>query len=381
MRINIIGDNIITSLGTTTEENVNAVISGTSGIRKHESLDGRCEPFAASLINDGQIEKSLNEENIDAADCTRFEKLAIASAMKATHDNSRIRSDRRTVIILSTTKGNVELLDKAGNSPFDADRLLLWRSAEVIARHLGNANTPIVVSNACISGVAAQIVAKRVIESGEYDYAIVIGTDVLSTFIISGFQSFKALSDERCQPFDANRKGLNLGEGAGTIVYGRDGEEGTTEIVAGAISNDANHISGPSRTGEGLFQALQKVLCRCAQEDIRFINVHGTATAYNDEMEAIALGRAGLADIPTFSLKAYFGHTLGASGTIETIISSHVLQKGIIPVSLGFEKRGVSIPVNIVSQPAVCPHHGLFIKTVSGFGGCNATIGIRIPQR
>lgn len=124
-------------------------------------------------------------------------------------------------------------------------------SAEKIARYFGNTNTPVVTSNACVSGVCAQIAAIRLLLGGKYRYAVVIGCDVLSRFIISGFQSFKALSPEPCRPFDKERKGLNLGEAAGTMILENIG--GTNvygngslwEFAACSNHNDANHISGP----------------------------------------------------------------------------------------------------------------------------------------
>lgn len=147
------------------------------------------------------------------------------------------------------------------------------------------------------------------------------------------------------------------------------------KVVSGAISNDANHISGPSRTGQELGYAIKKSLIDAGlgPDDIDYISAHGTATPYNDEMEANAINYAGLQQVPTNSLKAYYGHTLGAAGLIESIITLHSMKENIILPSAGYEDNGVSKPVNICTslQHTEVKHA---LKTASGFGGCNAAM-------
>lgn len=179
------------------------------------------------------------------------------------------------------------------------------------------------------------------------------------------------------RPFDIHRTGLNLGEGAATIIYAKaehQSELATDTIILteGSITNDANHISGPSRTGEGLYLAI-KSATRNHNGKIDFINAHGTATPYNDEMESIAITRAGLNTCPTNSLKGIFGHTLGAAGIIETIVSSACLKSNKLVKSIGYENCGVSNPLNIVKQSSNSKLQNC-LKLVSGFGGCNAAI-------
>lgn len=370
-------DNIITSLGFSTAENFEAVVKGISGLSYHpEKTLGVPEAFYASVIETAKIEQAFaqisNEQQL-----TRFEKLAILSVYKACWDIDIDLAANTTLFVLSTTKGNVGLLDTNENN-FSNDALFLSYSAKVIAQFFGNKNNPITISNACISGVSAQIVAKRLLHTGKYKHAVVVGLDELTKFIISGFQSFKALSIEACKPFDANRIGLNLGEGVGTVILSVAEDEstlpkGTIVLENGAITNDANHISGPSRTGEGLFLALQNIMQGRKAEEIGFINAHGTATPYNDEMESIALTRAGLESVPTNSLKSYFGHTLGAAGLIETIISSEAMLQNKLIKSLGYETCGVSMPLQIITQ-TTSKEVNRYIKMVSGFGGCNAAV-------
>ena len=278
------------------------------------------------------------------------------------------------IFIFSTTKGNVSLLENPGN--YEPDRVYLWRMAEIVTTFFGNPNRPIVVSNACISGCAAQITAARLLNTKQYKYAVVCGVDVLSKFIISGFQSFKALSPELCRPFDAQRVGLNLGEASATIVYTSEKRPYAWALLNGAICNDANHISAPSRTAEGLVQATKQAFKETENidlQEIAFVNAHGTATRYNDDMESVALQRLSLNNLPVNSLKGYFGHTLGAAGVLETIISAHEANNGIILPTFGYQNPGTIAPINVVSK-TISSEKSLFLKIISGFGGCNAAV-------
>ena len=238
-----------------------------------------------------------------------------------------------------------------------------------------------VISNACISGVSALIVAKRWIESGRYKKVIVAGGDILSHFITSGFLSFRSISSERCCPYDVRRDGLNLGEACGAILLSSKGNDTDIILSGGAISNDANHISGPSRTGDGLYLAIRQAMEEAAvlAEDVSFMNTHGTATVYNDEMESKAIHLAGLETVPVHSLKSYFGHTLGASGVIESIICIHELKENVLFGTLGYEKPGVSMPILVQADHQEIPMKHC-IKTASGFGGCNAALVLSLPD-
>jgi 3-oxoacyl-[acyl-carrier-protein] synthase-1 len=215
------------------------------------------------------------------------------------------------------------------------------------------------------------------LESAKYKNVVVTGGDVLSKFIVSGFQSFKALSPSVCKPFDASRDGLSLGEGAATIILSISDENklpaNCVVVKAGSTSNDANHISGPSRNGEGLYRAIMQTLKGVDISNLAFINAHGTATPFNDEMEAIALSQASLEHIPVNSFKGYFGHTLGAAGLIETVICSHSLVNAQYINCLGFNSLGVTRNIKIITGPGGFEETEC-LKMASGFGGCNAAV-------
>ena len=349
-----IGDHILSPLGEGSARNFEAVLTGESALTLQEGTFGVPEPFVASLLKRPEGDRPL------------FDSLIIDSARKAAADAGIDPSDRRCGIVLSSIKGNVENLGKMDVS--------LAASARALADALGNPNPPLVVSNACISGLAALVQARRMILSGAYDKVIVTGAELQSRFIVCGFQSLKALSAKPCRPFDAERDGLNLGEAVASLVFSSEGDG--WEIAEGAIRNDANHISGPSRTGEGSFQALRYVLEGVDPASLAFINVHGTATVYNDEMESIAISRAGLLDVPVNALKGNFGHTMGAAGILESILSMTAVDAGVVLPTKGFRTLGVSQGVSLSPEVRRTDRKS-FVKLLSGFGGVNGALLFR----
>ena len=215
----------------------------------------------------------------------------------------------------------------------------------------------------------------RLIQAGLYDTLVITGADLITSFIYSGFRSFQAISQNPCKPFDASRDGISLGEAAATVVLSANKTPGAILLSGGSVSNDANHISGPSRTGEELWLAIRRAMEQSGTKstDIDFISAHGTATRYNDEMEAKAIHLALMEKIPVNSLKGYYGHTLGAAGILESIITIHSMKENIIFPTLGFSTPGTEMPVNVVSKLAKSDVH-ISLKTASGFGGCNAAL-------
>lgn len=357
-------DYILSPLGMTTQQNVEAVLAGRSALRSYVDGRGLLEPYTASLFTKEQNEAMA----IDGL--TAFEAMVVCSARRALASAPVDVASQRTVLILSSTKGNVELLH--ADTP-DASDDYLGESARRIASTLGVTTTPITVCNACISGLSAIILAQRLLEAGQYDHAIVCGADRQSEFIISGFQSLKALSPAECRPFDMERNGLNLGEATATLVLGRKQTRSSQWAVKrGAVHNDAYHTTQPAKRGDGLLLCLEDVVGE-ESERLAQINAHGTATLFNDQMESVAIERAGLSGVPVNALKGYFGHTMGAAGLLETILTMHALDLHIIIGTRGYEERGVSGKVSL-SAEHLSTDKTAFIKTISGFGGCNAAV-------
>ncbi len=373
------GESAITSLGFSLDEQIDNIKNNISGVKQITDRRLAPEDFFASLI-DSKLIDSHFESLGNPKDFTRFEKLCLISISKALNSNPKIKADSdKTLFILSTTKGNIELLESGKKDIFSADRIYLWKSAQIIADFFGNKNKPIVISNACISGVLDIINAHDLLSSGAFENIIVIGGDTASEFIVSGFQSFKSLSFGICKPFDINRDVLSLGEGAGTVILTNNRNnmvsDNPIKVLGGGSANDANHISGPSRTGEGLLFAVNKAMKQASvdAQQIDFISAHGTATPFNDEMEAKAFSLAGLSNVPLNSLKGYFGHTLGAAGIIESVFAIQGMKQGVIFNTMGYTENGVPDKV-VVNNKLTHKEQKFIIKTASGFGGCNAAV-------
>jgi 3-oxoacyl-[acyl-carrier-protein] synthase-1 len=369
MKVYVAADSIISPLGLNTKENLQAVIKGESGIALLDGKRSSTPVYASAINNFADLEGGF----------TRFEKLCIASIKDALSKTDVHLSLSDAVFVLSTTKGNIELIE---DGPVDEKlrrRVSLFNTAETISKYFGAVNKPLAVSNACISGLLSVIVAKRLLQSGKYKHAVITGAEVLSHFVVSGFQALHAMSAKPCKPFDKNRDGINLGECSATMVLTTDPvlvkDSAKVWVNGMASSNDANHISGPSRTGAELAFAINGAMrdSGIKPDEISSISAHGTATLYNDEMEAKAFTLSGMAEVPVYSLKGNFGHTLGAAGVLESILCYRSLQEGIVLPSKNFDELGVSAALNI-SRRVSKTNKNHVLKTASGFGGCNAAV-------
>jgi 3-oxoacyl-[acyl-carrier-protein] synthase-1 len=373
-----VADNIISPLGFTTADNFYTLKEGRTGIHTINDPDIYPETFPAAIINSNNLDEAY-AEIASKEQYTRLEKMLILSVKDALDKTKIDPTSERTGIVLSTTKGNIDVLASGRQNAFEKNCVLLWKLGEVISHYFGNPNQTIVLSNACISGVLALNAANMLIENGMYDHVIVTGGDIVSRFVVSGFMSFLSLSPNACKPFDKDRDGLSLGEAASTIILSKD-RSGMDDIkyLGGASANDANHISGPSRTGEGSYIAIKKAMeeAGISAAQIDHISAHGTATPYNDEMESIAIDRHQLNEVPVNSLKGSFGHTLGAAGLVETAILLEEMKQNTLLKTTGFSELGVTRKIKVVDQTTSNALQTC-LKMASGFGGSNAAMVIQ----
>ena len=371
-------NNIVSPLGFTTGENMDALAAGRSGIRLVEDAALSPVPVFASVIDHVALLKAAADCGLPAS-IIRIETLLLLAAWPVLQQ-AGMRPDARMGFILSTTKGDIGALQ---TSCSNIEAALPTTTAHHVARHLGFTAAPVVVCNACVSGLLAISVARTMIRSGRYDHVLVVGADEVTAFVLAGFRSFQAIADEPCRPFSANRAGVTLGEAAAAALITSDSTHAIAEILGDGSANDANHISGPSRTAEGLFYSVAGALREAGIDAsaIDYISAHGTATLYNDEMEAVAFDRLGLTGAPVNSLKGSFGHTLGAAGLLEAIIAATAAQHNMLLPTVGFETLGVTKPLNVIQSYS--DGHGIntFLKTASGFGGCNAAMIFRKTDR
>jgi len=365
---------IISPLGFDSASNFENLKLKKSGLKELQRRNG--DTYVGAKIDEEKLNTAFSEIG-NSESFTKLEKMMLLIIQNIL-DASNFKITSTTGLIISTTKGNVACLDP--NSPFykDEKRAYLPTLGKVIQTFFNFKEEAIMLSNACVSGVLAISVASRLIKQDAYKDVIVVSGDLVSEFILSGFTSFQAISNQLCKPYSKNRTGINIGEvAAGVLMTGDITQlaENSVEIIGSASCNDANHISGPSRTGEGLVLSIESAVKEASidLQEIDYISAHGTATAFNDEMESVAMGRLGLTNVPLNSLKGYYGHTLGSSGLLESIIGIASLNQNTLIASLGYDENGVTNELNIIRETEVKPLN-IFLKTASGFGGCNTAV-------
>lgn len=355
-------ESILTPLGADVSLVFDSLLKGQGALKKTDN------PFGDHPVG---IIRDIHDSKF-----SRIEQMCLMQASKSLEQVNTSTSDR-WVLILSSTKGDIEKIKS--NNPKEA---ALFHLAEVIAGQLDIKCDRKVISNACISGVQSILVASDLIQRNRYDHALVIGADVFSEFTYRGFASFLALSESPCMPFDKRRNGLSLGEAAASVVISKKEEIFKVSpfmVIGGGTSNDANHISGPSRDGSGLALAIRKAMGKLVPDDIDFISAHGTGTTYNDNMESMAFFNCGLHEIPLNSFKGYLGHTLGAAGIVETVLSIKSMREGALIKSLGFEEPGTARVLNVIEKNRSGKINRM-LKTASGFGGTNAALVLSYPE-
>ena len=363
--------NIISSLGFTSEANFDQLIQAKSGIKKHQRENN--EVYFSSKVDKEKLNSEFKKIG-DTESYTTLEKMMILS-VNSILSSSNYKITKRTGLIIATTKGNIDTLSPSSKFYKDSKRSYLYELGNQINVFFDFKNEAIVLSNACVSGVLAVSVAQRFINDGAYDEVIIVSGDLVSEFILSGFTSFQAISNEPCKPYSIKRKGITIGEAVASVLVTSKKKKNAIQVLGTGSCNDANHISGPSRTGEGLVMSVRSALneAKIKTHEIDYISAHGTATNFNDEMEAVAFSRLKMLETPINSLKGFYGHTLGASGLLESIIGIKSLEKNTLIGSLGFDELGVSECINVIKKTEK-KELNIFLKTASGFGGCNTAV-------
>jgi 3-oxoacyl-[acyl-carrier-protein] synthase II len=239
-----------------------------------------------------------------------------------------------------------------------------------------------VIANACASGTNAIGHAFNAIRTGRYQRILAGGYDALSELVFVGFDSLQAATAEKCRPFDSNRSGMVLGEGAALLALEefesarRRGAEILGEIIGYGISTDNHHLTQPNPDGSGPRRAMEQALAQAKLEpnQIGYVNAHGTATVLNDTAEGKAITEL-FGDVPVSSTKSMMGHSLGAAGAIEAVVSLLALQHQFLPPNINF--REAELGLNIVANEARDAQFDCAISNSFGFGGTNATIVLR----
>ncbi len=281
-------------------------------------------------------------------------------------------SARDTQLIVATTKGAIDEL----GGPMDKIEGQPWQLADYLNTIFQFSKKPKTVSAACASGTLAIIQATMLVAAGKCDHALVIGVDLIGDFILAGFDSLKGHSESGAKPFDQKRDGLSLGDGAGWLMLSSEDKLADSKSLAWidgyGVSCDASHITAPCRNGTGLKRVFDQ-LSTFSLSPPGGINAHGTGTIYNDAMELLTFDEKCLPGTPVCSGKGAIGHSLGASGVIEAMLSICSLEQMALPPTVGLVKPESTRMV--LSGDKMLPLlNPSIISTNSGFGGINAAV-------
>ncbi|MEO6230640.1 MAG: beta-ketoacyl-[acyl-carrier-protein] synthase family protein [Ferruginibacter sp.] len=389
-RIFVTGMGVISAIGNSVEENHRLLAAGHCGIAPMELIDSKYKgtlPCGEIKINNEALSQLLNATEKGVTRTSMLALHAFEQAIKQANLSQQIIGNKSTALISSTTVGGMCLTDELfndGQSTSGGSEYLASYECSSVAMYLqkrygmqGLINT---INTACSSSANAIMYGARLIKAGRAQRAIVGGVDCLAKFTINGFNALHILSPETCTPFDANRKGLNLGEGAAFLVLEKeedlDGKKVYAELTGYCNSNDAYHPSSLSDNGDGPFLAMKGALASAGLQtaDIGFVNAHGTGTENNDEVESKAMLRLFETPPPFASTKSNTGHTLGASGAIEAVYSIlNLLHQEIYP-SLNFKNVIPSTDLKPVEAYTKMPLQHVMSNSF-GFGGnCSSLI-------
>jgi 3-oxoacyl-[acyl-carrier-protein] synthase II len=324
-------------------------------------------------------------------------QAAMVSDLKASGPDSRVlamlkpllskligKLDPKTPLILSTTVGEIEYIGSAilGGSidlALDAAPSALLRRIKNI---LGLTGPAMVVSSACASSAVALAQAASIVRRGEAPAVLLVAADAISEFVYSGFSTLQSLCETPAKPFDAGRCGLSLGEAAAWALVTSAGaaplqqDQDAVSMLGWASASDAVHMTAPDRNAAGLSRAIGKA-CKMAGRnpaDITFVAAHGTATVYSDAMELVAFRGAIPSPVPIFSIKGGTGHTLGAAGLVQILISARALSRGQVPPTVGLSNPDAAAAEWVHTSPFNLNNPSIALSTNSGFGGVNTAI-------
>ncbi len=393
-RVFVTGIGIISAIGNDTREVQDSLLNLQSGIGNLTGIESVYKneiPVAEIKASNNELLPLANP----AKNCphTRTALLGLIAASQAIRQsNIESLSDSRTGLISGTTVGGMDLSEKfykrfLGDHSKGRLRNIYGHdcgdSTETLARTLGIGGFISTINTACSSSANAIMLAARMIRHGLLDRAIAGGTDALTLFTLNGFNSLMILDREPCRPMDETRNGLNLGEGSGFLVleseemWKKSGKPILGEVSGFGNACDAHHQTASSPEGNGAFLSMKLALdsAGLTPGDIDYINAHGTGTKNNDLSEGIAVERIFGSKVPAISsTKSYTGHTLGAAGAIEAVISILALTNGTVYPSLRFVKQMNElnfIPVTGLQTNAPIRH---VMSNSFGFGGNNSTL-------
>jgi 3-oxoacyl-(acyl-carrier-protein) synthase len=374
----IAGCGVICATGNDSTAFLHALKNNISCLRPDERFTGA--RFQSSIVGTAPVDPAHDNPAHELA------STALREAASELYQLSTIKHPlpaTRIGLVLATTKANIAALERLSDGRPCSAPARRHLQADLLAADLAaefNARGPVQnISNACVSGLTALMQGAKLIQRGDADAVFVAGVDHLSSFVIGGFTALKAIDPQGCRPFDQERRGLSPGEAGAAIVLVRAdlAPQNCIMLTGWGSSNDANHMTGPSRDGAGLAQAIRTALtAACVTPDeIDYVNVHGTGTPYNDAMETAALRSVFGEQIPPMSgIKGMIGHTLGAAGVIETIACTFAMREKFLPGTPRLNNIAEGFPTSLVKEPRKATSINRVLKLNTGFGGVNGAL-------
>ncbi len=375
----VAGCGALTAVGQGLDALRAALRSNASGLSANDRFNHA--RFQSHIV--GAVPQNGHTHHDDHDPAYRLATAALDEARHHARDALASTSKERIGLVLSTTKANIEALERLSDGRPCSDSARRHLQADLLAADLAAAHGacgPVqCVSLACISGLAALQQGTKLIQRGEADAVFVVGVDHLSAFVVAGFSALKALDPIGCRPFDKDRCGLSPGEAGAAIVLVRaqNASSSAVKIRGWGTSNDANHMTGPSRDGSGLALSIRVALKSASLQasDIDYVNAHGTGTPYNDAMESQAL-RAIFGDScpPVSASKGMLGHTLGAAGVVETILCTLAMEERLLPGTPRLNSVAEGTPPSLLREPRPAERLNRVLKVNTGFGGLNSAL-------
>ena len=392
-KVFVTGLGIISSIGKNVEEVLDSLLNSRTGIGEIKILNTIHRDIPLGEVRFTQSELAILAEISNSKGFTRTSLLGIIAANEAVKSAGiNVNGDKRTALISATTVGGMcsseDLYLDFVNENYNNNLEYInthdcGDSTEKIAENLGLKGFITTISTACSSSANAIMLGSRLIKNNIADRVIVGGTDALSKFTLNGFNTLMILDRELCKPFDENRVGLNIGEAAAFLVIESENSCKSRnakiycEIKGYGNANDAFHQTASSPDGFGASMAMQKalVMSGLTSEMIDYVNVHGTGTPNNDLSEGKALATVFNNKIPYFSsTKSFTGHTLGAAGAVEAVISTLAINYNFIPPNLNFQNSIVELGFKPVTKLMKDIKINNVLSNSFGFGGNNTSL-------
>jgi 3-oxoacyl-[acyl-carrier-protein] synthase II len=386
-RVAIVGAGIVSPLGFGLTETLRSLRSGRDCVTPVDAFDvskTRCR--SAAQIDDARLLPKKSKTRRDAR-LHRASHMLITALDELLSQATKFRPD---IAIVGTTSGGMtfgeNFFRSLGNGRSCA---AAWIANYPPQKQIGDAlekfsiDAPAqIIANACASGTNAIGVAFNAIRSGRYQRVLAGGYDAISELVFVGFDSLQASTPEKCRPFEAERSGMVLGEGAALLTL-EDFESAQSrgakiigEVAGYGISTDNHHLTQPNPDGSGPRRAMEQALASAEVKprEVGYINAHGTATIFNDAAEGKAIAEIFGNVVPVSSSKSQMGHSLGAAGAIEAVITLLALRNSFLPPNINFRKIDPTFDLNIVANESRTAAFDYALSNSFGFGGTNAAV-------